>query len=269
MSNFFANKVVAVTGGSEGIGKALIDALIPMGAKIATCGRNQDKLYDLQVKYSGHLLHTVVCDVSRQADCENFIHSTIKTFGNIDILINNAGISMRSLVKDAKIDVLEQVMAVNFFGMVYCTKLALDTIVENKGTIVGISSIAGYRGLPGRSGYSASKFAMNGWLEALRTELLETGVNVMWVAPGFTSSNIRKAALNSKGELQKESPMNEQQMMSTEECARNILNAIEGRKRNLVMTFKGKQTVFLNKFFPSFADKMVRKFFFKDGLLAK
>jgi short-subunit dehydrogenase len=269
MSNFFNNKVVAITGGSEGIGKALIDELIPMGAKIATCGRNQDKLYDLQVKYSGHLLHTVVCDVSRLADCENFINSTISTFGHIDILINNAGISMRSLVMDAKVEVLEQVMAINFFGTVYCTKLALNSIMQNKGTIVGISSIAGYRGLPGRSAYSASKFAMNGWLEALRTELLETGVNVMWVAPGFTSSNIRKAALNNKGELQKESPMNEQQMMSTEECAKNILNAIEGRKRNLVMTFKGKQTLFLNKFFPSLADKMVRKFFFKDGQLAK
>lgn len=269
MSNFFHNKVVAITGGSEGIGKALIDALVPMGAKIATCGRNQDKLYDLQVQYSNHLLHTVVCDVSRRADCENFINSTIKTFGHIDILINNAGMSMRALVKEVEADVIEKVMAVNFFGTVYCTKLALDSIIQNKGTIVGISSIAGYRGLPGRSGYSASKFAINGWLEALRTELLETGVNVMWVAPGFTSSNIRKAALNNKGELQKESPMNEKQMMSTEECARNILGAIQKRKRNLVMTFRGKQTVFLNKFFPSFADKMVRKFFFKEGLLVK
>ena len=268
-SNFFKDKVVAITGGSEGIGKALIDALIPLGAKIATCGRNQDKLYDLQVQYSNHLLHTVVCDVSRQHDCENFINSTIKTFGHIDILINNAGISMRALVQDTGVEVIEKVMGVNFFGTVYCTKLALETIIQNKGTIVGISSIAGYRGLPGRSGYSASKFAITGWLEALRTELMETGVNVMWVAPGFTSSNIRKAALNSKGELQKESPMNEQQMMSTEECARNILAAIEKGKRNLVMTFRGKQTVFLNKFFPSFADKMVRKFFFKDGQLVR
>ena len=269
MSNFFKDKVVAITGGSEGIGKALIDALIPLGAKIATCGRNQDKLYDLQVQYSNHLLHTVVCDVSRLDDCENFISSTIKTFGGIDILINNAGISMRALVKDAEIEVIEKVMGVNFFGTVYCNKLAMDSIIKNKGTIVGISSIAGYRGLPGRSGYSASKFAINGWLETLRTELLDSGVNVMWVAPGFTSSNIRKAALNSKGELQRESPMNEKQMMSTEECARNILHAIEKRKRNLVMTFRGKQTLFLNKFFPSFTDRMVRKFFFKNGELVK
>jgi len=269
MSNFFSNKVVAITGGSEGIGKALVDALIPLGAKIATCGRNQDKLYDLQVQYSGHLLHTVVCDVSRFQDCQHFIQSTLDTFGRIDILINNAGISMRAQVKDTPVDVIEKVMAVNFFGTVYCTKLALESLIANKGTVVGISSIAGYRGLPGRSGYSASKFAVNGWLEALRTELLETGVNVMWVAPGFTSSNIRKAALNNKGELQKESPMSEKDMMSADECAGHILEAIEKSKRNLVMTFKGKQTVFLNKFFPSLADKMVRKFFFKEGELIK
>ena len=202
MSDFFKNKVIAITGGSEGIGKALVDALIPLGAKIATCGRNQDKLYSLQVQYSNQLLHTMVADVSRYDDCKNFIQSTIETFGGIDILINNAGISMRALLKDAEVDVIKKVMDVNFFGTVYCTKLALDTIIERKGTIVGVSSIAGYRGLPGRSGYSASKFAVNGWLESIRTELLDTGVNVMWVCPGFTRSNIRNAALNSKGYAQ-------------------------------------------------------------------
>ncbi|MBL0357028.1 MAG: SDR family oxidoreductase [Chitinophagaceae bacterium] len=269
MSDFFKDKVVAITGGSEGIGKALIDALIPLGAKIATCGRNQDKLYNLQVQYSNHLLHTVVADISRLHDCENFINSTIKTFGGIDILINNAGISMRALVKDAEIDVIKRVMEVNFFGTVYCTKLALDSIIKNKGTIVGVSSIAGYRGLPGRSGYSASKFAVNGWLEALRTELSDSGVNVMWVSPGFTTSNIRNAALDKNGKMQGEGPMDEAAMMSANECARHILNAVEKGKRTLVLSFKGKQTVFLNRFFPSFADKMVKKFFLKNGELIK
>ena len=102
MSEFFKNKVIAITGGSEGIGKALVDALIPLGAKIATCGRNQDKLYSLQVQYSNQLLHTMVADVSRYDDCKNFIDSTIETFGGIDILINNAGISMRALLTDAE-----------------------------------------------------------------------------------------------------------------------------------------------------------------------
>ena len=269
MSDFFKNKVVAITGGSEGIGKALVDILIPLGAKIATCGRNQDKLYNLQVQYSNQMLHTMVADVSRYDDCKNFINSTIDTFGGIDILINNAGISMRSLVADADVEVLRKVMDINFFGTVYCTKLALQTILERKGSIVGVSSIAGYRGLPGRSGYSASKFALNGWLEALRTELLDTGVHVMWVCPGFTRSNIRNVALNSKGQAQGESPLNERSLMSSHECAGHIVKAIEKRKRTIVLSFNGKQTVFLNKFFPSLADRLVKKFFYKNGELVK
>ncbi len=269
MSQFFQNKTVAITGGSDGIGKALIELLLPMGAKVATCARNQDKLYDLQLRHSNQPLHCVVADVSNYNDCKMFIDSTIKQFGGIDILINNAGISMRSLLKDAELDVFKKVMDINYFGTVYCTKLALNSILERKGTIVGVSSIAGYRGLPGRSGYSASKFALNGWLEALRTELLEDGVNVMWVCPGFTKSNIRNAALNAKSEAQGESPLNESSLMSAEECAEHILHAIEKKKRTLVLTFRGKQTVFINKFFPSWADKLTRKFFFKNGQLVK
>ncbi len=269
MSDYFNNKVVAITGGSEGIGKALVDALITRGAKIATCGRNQDKLYNLQVQYSNQMLHTIVADVSRYDDCKNFIDSTIDTYGGIDILINNAGISMRALLTDAEVDVIEKVMNINFFGTVYCTKLALNSIIERKGTIVGVSSIAGYRGLPGRSGYSASKFAVNGWLEAVRTELLDTGVNVMWVCPGFTRSNIRNAALNSKGYAQGESPLNERDLMTSQDCAHHIIKAIEKRKRTMVLSFSGKQTVFMNKFFPSLTDRLVKKFFYKDGNLIK
>lgn len=269
MSDFFRNKVVAITGGSDGIGKALVDQLLRLGAKVATCARNQDKLYDLQVSHSGFPIHTIVADVSDFNDCRKFIDSTLKVYGSIDILINNAGVSMRALLKDTDIDVIKKVMDINFFGTVYCTKLALPSITEKKGTIVGISSIAGYRGLPGRSGYSASKFALNGWLEAVRTELIDSGVNVMWVCPGFTSSNIRNAALNSHGQSQGESPMDEGSLMTSEECAGHILKAIEKKKRTLVLTFKGKQTVFMNKFFPSWADKLVKKFFFKNGELVR
>lgn len=269
MTDFFKNKVVAITGGSDGIGKALADALITLGAKVATCGRNQDKLYDLQLLHSGKPLHTIVADVSNYNDCKNFIDSTIKVYGGIDILINNAGISMRALLKEADVEVIQKVMAVNFNGTMFCTKLALDSIIERKGTIVGVSSIAGFRGLPGRSGYSASKYAMTGFLEALRTEMLDNDVNVMWVCPGFTSSNIRNAALNKKGKPQGESPMDEGKMMSSETCARHIIHAIEKRKRTLVLTFRGKQTVFMNKFFPSLADKLVKRFFFKEGRLER
>lgn len=267
--SFFQNKTVVVTGGTDGIGKALVDALIGLGAKVATCGRSHDKLYALQMEYPNVMLHTVVCDVSNEHECEHFIESTISTFGKIDVLINNAGVSMRALVEDAEISVIKKVMDINFFGAVYCTKFALPSLITNNGTVVGVSSIAGYRGLPGRSGYSASKFALQGWLESLRTELLHRDVNVMWVCPGFTTSNIRNAALNEKGSSQGESPMDEKAMMTAAACAHHILKAIENRKRTLVLTFTGKRTVFLNRFFPSWADKMVHNFFFKDGKLAK
>jgi short-subunit dehydrogenase len=269
MNETFKGKTVAITGGSDGIGKALVQLLLNAGANVATCARNQDKLYDLQKINSNLPLHTIVADVSRYDDCKNFIDSTIKNFGTIDILINNAGISMHGELKDTDLSVFEKVMAINYFGTVYCTKLALENIIKNKGTIVGISSIAGYRGLPGRSGYSASKFAVNGWLEALRTELISDKVNVMWVCPGFTKSNIRNAALNEKAEAQGESPMDENSLMTSEECAQHILDAIAKRKRTLVLTFKGKQTVFMNKFFPSWTDKLTRNFFYKKGKLIK
>src|SRR5436190_19128000 len=267
--SFFKDKVVVVTGGTDGIGKALVSDLLAKGAKVATCGRDNDKLYRLQSQFPSYPLHTMVCDVAAEHDCKRFIETTIKFFGGIDIIINNAGISMRALMKDATTDVIRKIIDINFMGVVYCTKYALDSIIERKGTIVGVSSIAGYRGLPGRSGYSASKHALQGWMEAIRTELLESGVNVMWVCPGFTTSNIRNAALNKEGEAQGESPMDEGKMMTAEECAKRILSAIEKRKRTVVMTFQGKQTVFLNKFFPGFADKMVRKFFYKEGKLEK
>ena len=149
--SFFNNKVVIVTGGTDGIGRALIGLLIEAGAKVATCGRQYDKLYALQLEYSQFMLHTMVCDMSNEDECKRFIDSTMETFGHIDILINNAGISMHSLFDDVDTDVIRRLMDVNFMGAVYCTKAALPYIVEQKGMIVGISSTAGYRGLPGRS----------------------------------------------------------------------------------------------------------------------
>lgn len=269
MTSYFQDKVVVVTGGTDGIGKSLVEQLLASGAKVATCGRQHDKLYQLQAEFPSYPLHTMVADVSIENDCRRFIESTIQVFGDIDILINNAGVSMRALLKDVDTEVLKTLMDVNFFGAVYCTKFALNSILKQKGSIVGISSIAGYRGLPGRSGYSASKFALQGWLEAIRTELLEDDVHVMWVSPGFIRSNIRKAALTDEGANQGTTPLDEKKLMSPDECAHHILNAVRKRKRSLVLTFTGKKTVLVNKFFPAWADKLVRKFFFKDGKLIK
>jgi short-subunit dehydrogenase len=267
--SIFANKVVVITGGSEGIGRALVDTFLQQGAKVATCSRKYDKLYSIQRAYPGKPLMIYTADVSMEQDCQQFIEAVIQSFGTIDILINNAGVSMRSLVEEVEFETLRKIMDINFWGTVYCTKFAMPYIMANKGSIVGVSSIAGYRGLPGRSGYSASKFAVNGWLEALRTELLESGTNVMWVCPGFTASNIRNVALNRFGKSQGESPLDESKLMTAEECSIHIMKAIQKRKRNLILTFTGKETVFLNRFFPSIADKLVRKFFFKNGELVK
>jgi len=268
MSNF-TDKIVVITGGSDGIGKALVAQFLALGAKVATCGRNENKLCLLVAEFPTSNLYTAQVDVSKQDQSEAFIKQVVDNWGRIDVLINNAGISMRALVSEVSVQTLQNVMDINFWGTVYCTKAALPSIKQNKGVIVGVSSIAGYRGLPGRSGYSASKFALNGWLEALKTELYASGTHVMWVCPGFTTSNIRNAALDKNAKAQGESPMDEGAMMSSEDCATHIIHAIEKRSRSLVLTFTGKRTVFMNKYFPAWADKLVHHFFFKDGVLVK
>jgi short-subunit dehydrogenase len=236
---------------------------------VATCGRNHDKLYHIQTLHPNKPLHAVSADVSNETECRNFIQSVIETFGTIVILINNAGLSMRAMFKDLEFDTLRRLMDVNYWGSVYCTKFALPEIIRNQGTITGISSVAGFRGLPGRTGYSASKFALNGFLESLRTELIADGVNVMWVYPGFTSTNIRNAALNEQAKPQGESPMNENKMMTAEECATHIVQAIKSRKRSLLLTTIGKSTFFMSRFLPGWADRMIYKFYFRKGELVK
>jgi short-subunit dehydrogenase len=270
MENFFKDKVVVITGGSDGIGKALVHDFLLQGAKVATCGRSHDKLYQLQISHPSYHLHTMVADMGDETDCKRFIESSLATFGTIDILINNAGISMRALFEDVDVDVIKKVMDINFYGAVYCTKLALPEIIKNKGAIVAISSIAGYRGLPGRSAYSASKFALNGFMESLRTELFGKGITVLTVAPGFTASNIRNAALNNAGKSQGESPMDETKMMTSEDCSKKIIQAIKNKKSRITMTFTGNRTVLMNKLFPKLTDKLTYKFFFdENGTLKK
>ena len=267
-STDWKDKVIVVTGGTDGIGKALVEQFLQQGARVATCGRNADKLYQLQIQHPDASLLTLTADVSKENDCRLFIERTISSFGRIDALINNAGISMRAMFEDVDLDVIRQVMDINFYGSVYCTKYALPSLLKTNGTVVGISSIAGYRGLPGRSGYSASKFALQGWMEALRTELLDN-VHVMWVCPGFTASNIRQVALNKEGQQQGETPMDESKMMSADACAQHIIQSMGQKKRTLVLTFTGKRAVFMNKFFPAWTDRLTHRFFFKNGELIK
>ena len=262
--SYYENKVIIITGASSGIGKALAEQALAAGAKVAVCARDINKL--LSVFGTGHE-HLFCCkaDVASEDDCKRFINAVVDKWGKADVLVNNAGTSMRALFEDVNLGVLKELMDINFWGAVYCTKYALPYIKKQKGDIAGVSSIAGYRGLPCRTGYSASKFALQGFLESLRTELLHTGVNVMWVSPGFIASNIRNVAKGADGTLQKETPLDESKLMSTDVCAGIILKAIAKRKRSIVMTGQGKLTVWINKLFPSLADKLVYKHFYNEA----
>jgi short-subunit dehydrogenase len=254
------NKIVIITGASSGIGKSLATEFAKRGTNLILGARHFVTLCEvaesLQKEFNIKAI-AVQCDVTIEEDCEHLIKQAIATFGRIDILINNAGISMRALFNDADISVLKSVMDVNFWGTVYCTKYALPEILKTGGSLVGVSSIAGYKGLPGRSGYSASKFAMNGFLDALRVENLKTGVHVLTACPGFTASNIRNTALDKNGEQQGESTLHEEKMMTSDEVALIIADGVENRSRTLIMTGQGKLTVFLTKFLPGLLDKLV------------
>ena len=253
------NKVVVITGASSGIGKALASLFFKRGARLVLVARTESKLVEMtsSINNLGGDAIYVVADVSNQLDCSNVIMQAVDKFGGIDILVNNAGISMRALFIDLNLTDFEKVMSINFYGTIYMTKYALKYILERKGSIAGISSIAGHKGLPARTAYSASKFAMTGFLEALRIENLKKGLHVLIASPGFTASNIRQNALNSSGENQKESPRDEKKMMSAEEVAECIVFAIIKRRDTLVLTFQGRLLVFLNKFFPNLVDRLV------------
>ncbi|TAH01704.1 MAG: SDR family oxidoreductase [Sphingobacteriales bacterium] len=258
------NKLIIITGASSGIGLACAHECAKRGANLVLAARQYVKICeiasDIQNQYGVKVL-AIQTDVSKEEDCIQLIKQSAYTFGKIDVLINNAGISMRALFADLDLEVIKKVMDVNFWGTVYCTKYAMPYLLETKGTVVGVSSIAGFKGLPGRTGYSASKFAVNGFLESLRIENLKTGLNVLLACPGFTASNIRNVALNNSAQSQGETSMLEDKMMTAEQVAIKILDGIEKHKRQLIMTSQGKLTVFLQKFLPAVLDNLVYNHF--------
>ena len=254
-------KVVVITGASSGIGRALAYEFSGKGSKVVLGARNHDNLKKVadDINLQGGEAVYCVTDVSNENDCKTLILTGVEKYGRIDILINNAGISMRAMFNDLKLDVLKQLMDINFWGTVYCTKHALPFLLETRGVVVGVSSIAGLKGLPGRTGYSASKFAMNGFMETLRIENLKTGLHVLMAFPGFTASNIRNTALAADGSMQGESPRDEEKMMTAEEVATHIYKAVVKRKNRIILTTQGKLTFWINKFLPNWLDKQVYK----------
>ncbi len=259
-------KVVIITGASSGIGMACSREFAARGFSVVLAARSYGQIEDLSIQLESEGLDAfaVKTDVTKEADCRNLIDAAIARYGRIDVFVNNAGISMRATFDEVDLQVLKKLMDVNFWGTVYCTKYALPHLLESGGSLVGISSIAGYQGLPGRTGYSASKFAMQGFLESIRTENMEKGLHVLIAAPGFTSSNIRKSALTSKGTEQGSSPRTEEKMMPAEKVAVYIYDAVMNRKRTLVLTFAGKLAVLIKKLSPGLLDRLVLKNFAKE-----
>jgi len=256
MKRIFENKVVIVTGASSGIGEATAVEFAAAGAKVVLAARSGDRLEEIvrRIRDNNGNAICVVTDVSVEDECRKLIEKTVSHFGTIDILINNAGISMRAVFTEVDLKVLHRLMNVNFWGTVYCTKYALPYLIKNKGSLVGVSSVAGFHGLPGRTGYSASKFAMHGFFETIRIENLKNGLHVMVIAPGFTATRIRNSALLADGSEQGSSPRNENHLPKPEFVARWILKGIRKKKRNKIITWEGQLTALFQRIVPKLVD---------------
>ena len=254
--------VMIVTGASSGIGRALALQLSEQGAWLALAARNVDQLKVLAEECRQHSGRAIIVptDVAEQDQCQNLVERTVAEYGRIDTLINNAGISMWTPFDQIQdLAILEQIMRVNYLGAVYLTHYALPYLKETRGRLVAVSSLAGKNGVPTRSGYAASKHAMVGFFDSLRIELMETGVSVTIIYPGFVTSEIRERAFGADGQPLGKSPVRESEVMSAEECARIMIKAIAQRQREEVMTLRGKLGQWMKLIAPGLVDKVARK----------
>ena len=263
--SYFQDKVIIVTGASSGIGLASCRLFGSLGARVVMAARSYDKLLALarSVGPADRVL-CVRCDVSVEEDCKAMVEASVERFGRIDILVNNAGLSMRAMFKDLDLKVIHSLMDVNFWGTVNCTKYALPYLLQTKGQVVGVISIAGYSALPARTGYSASKYAIRGFLDTLRIEHMKDGLGVLVFAPGYTSSNVRNAALTADGSAQGETPLDEDKLMSAEECAKHLARGLARRKSELILTGLGKATVWAHRLSPRLTDKLTYKYIARE-----
>jgi len=245
-------KVVIITGASSGIGLATAKVFASHGARVVLAARRAELLGQIEneLKNAGFEAYAVVTDVTKEEDCKNLINKTVERYGGINILINNAGISMRALFRDVEISVLKRLFDVNFWGAVQCTKYALPYLIKSKGSVVGVSSVAGFVGLPGRTGYSASKYALHGFLETLRIENLKNGLHVLILCAGFTKSDIRKKALTANGNPQGFTPREEEKMMQPEDVAKAIVRALKWKRNYRILTLEGKMTALVKRIAP-------------------
>ena len=262
---------ILITGASQGIGRALAELAAARGARVLAAARSPDLLRELaqQVRASGGILETVEADVTSAADRQRMADAARERFGGLDLLINNAGIGATGHFADVSSERLRKIMEVNFFGLTETTRVCLPLLRQgNRPAIVNISSIAGKRGIPARSEYSASKFAVQGFSEALRAEVAKDGVDVIIISPGLTNTNFSRNMIEQKARVQ----YDHLRGMTPEEVAQATIRAIERGTYEVNLTLQGKLIVLINRFFPRLADRIAAKRVreaFKDELAAR
>jgi short-subunit dehydrogenase len=258
----FTDKVIVVTGASEGIGRALCLALAPQRPKLAIAARNEGRLNELmkEVESKGARALIIPTDVTSEDACKNLIKKTIEKWGSIDVLVNNAGGTMWTNFEDiADTSIFEKMIRLNYLGSVYCTYYALPHLKKSKGLIVAVSSVAGLTGIPTRTAYAASKHALFGFFDSLRIELDGTGVSVTMVAPAFVLSEIHRRALGHDGKPLGKSPLQEDKIMTAQTCAALIVKAMENRERLLLMSLRAKVGRWIRLVSPQLVDNVAKK----------
>jgi short-subunit dehydrogenase len=258
----FTDKVIVVTGASEGIGRALCLALAPQRPKLAIAARNEERLNELmkEVESKGAQALIVPTDVTSEEACNRLIRMTIEKWGSIDVLVNNAGRTMWTNFEDiTDTSIFEKMMRLNYLGSVYCTYYALPYLKKSKGLIVAVSSVAGITGVPARTAYAASKHALFGFFDSLRIELDGTGVSVTMVAPDFVLSEIHRRALGHDGKPLGKSPLQEDKIMTAQKCAAQIVKAMENRERLLLMSLRAKVGRCIRLVSPRLVDNIAKK----------
>jgi short-subunit dehydrogenase len=253
---------IILTGASEGIGRALALALAVNKARIVLAARDASRLESLarECRAAGGEAHAVPTDVANAHDCEWLIAESVRALGGIDVLVNNAGITMWSRFDAlADLEVFERLLEVNYLAPVRLTSLALPHLKESKGLMVAVASLAGLTGVPERTAYSGSKHALVGFCDSLRIELADSGVDVCVVAPDFVVTETHKRALGSDGQPLGESPMQQLKIMTAEDCAARIIRGIERRERLVLMSARGKIGRWLKLVFPALIDRIAAK----------
>lgn len=258
----FTDNAVVLTGASSGIGRELAVQLAEQGALLTLAARRADLLADAAAECRRRGGHAAVqaTDVTREEECKALVERAVEEYGRIDTLIVNAGRTMWSLFADLKtLAPFEEIMRVNYFGSVYCTYYALPHLLASRGRIVAVSSLTGKTGVPTRSGYAASKHAINGFFDTLRIELGGSGVSVTVACPDFVATETRQRAFGGDGEPLGESPVEEGKVMSAEECARRIVAGAAKRRRELIMSARGKLGMWLKLVAPGLIDRIARR----------